>query len=304
MIGLFGLLGLGVGAGLLLIGYGWRGVSAEQEPSRPARRWRSLPWRDDPHVGRRATAAVAAGIVVGALTGWVVGGLLIAMAVFGLPRTLGPDRGQARQVARIQATAVWAEQLRDTLAAAAGLEQAILATAPAAPPAIRSEVAVLAARIDRRERLESALRGLADDLDDPLADLVIAALILASQHQARQLSGLLGQLAATARAQVDMLGRVEVGRARMRTTMRVVVVTSIVFAGGLVVFNRAFLSPYNTAEGQLVLLAVGAIFTGGFVWLRRMAKIETPGRFLDSDDPTAPAMTAVTAPAGAGRGSR
>ncbi|WP_374690132.1 type II secretion system F family protein, partial [Frankia sp. AvcI1] len=107
-----------------------------------------------------------------------------------------------------------------------------------------------------------------------------------------------------ARAQVDMLGRIEVGRARMRTTMRVVVVTSIVFAGGLVVFNRAFLSPYNTAAGQMVLLAVGAIFTGGFGWLRRMAKIETPGRFLDGDDPTAPAMTAVTAPAGAGWGSR
>ncbi|WP_261570140.1 type II secretion system F family protein [Frankia gtarii] len=303
MTGLFGLLGLGIDAGLLLIAYGWRTVPAD-DPSGAPRRRRSLPWRDTPRFGRWAAAAVAAGILAGAFTGWVVGGLLIAMAVFGLPRMLGPDREQARQVARTQGIAVWAEQLRDTLAAAAGLEQAIMATAPAAPPAIRDEVAALVARIDHRERLAPALRGLADDLDDPLADLVIAALILASQHQARQLSGLLGQLAATARAQVDMLGRIEVGRARMRTTMRVVVVTSLVFAGGLVIFNRSFLAPYSTAAGQLVLLAVGAIFIAGFVWLRRMAKIETPGRFLDGDDPTAPAVTAVTAPAGAGWGGR
>jgi Flp pilus assembly protein TadB len=237
---------------------------------------------------------VAAGIVAGAVTGWVVGGLLIAMAVYGLPRMLGPDREQGRQVARTQGIAVWAEQLRDTLAAAAGLEQAIVATAPAAPAAIRNEITLLAARVERRERLGPALRALANDLDDPLADLVIGALILASEHQARQLAGLLGQLAATARAQVDMLGRIEVGRARMRTTMRVVVITSIVFAGGLVIFNRAFLAPYNSGTGQLVLLVVGAIFVAGFVWLKRMSKIEKPARFLDSDEAaTAPFSTAT-----------
>jgi len=302
MTGLFGLLGLGVGVGLLLIVHGWRGGS-DQDAPHPVRRSWPWPWRTDPRFGRWAAGSVAAGIVAGAVTGWVVGGLLIAMAVYGLPRMLGPDRDQTRQVTRTQGIAVWAEQLRDTLAAAAGLEQAILATAQTAPAAIRGEIALLAARIERRERLGPALRGLAEDLDDPLADLVIGALILASEHQARQLSGLLGQLAATARAQVDMLGRIEVGRARMRTTMRVVVVTSLVFAGGLVVFNRPFLDPYSTAAGQLVLLIIGAIFASGFIWLRRMARIENPGRFLDKDDPTAPQAAGMT-PATVGRESR
>ncbi|TCJ34655.1 type II secretion system F family protein [Parafrankia sp. BMG5.11] len=293
MTGLFGLLGLGVGAGLLLIVYGWRGP--DEDAGRPRRRLvLPRPWRTNPRFGRWAAAAAAAGIVAGTVTGWVVGGLLIAMAVYGLPRMLGPDREQARHVARTQGIAVWAEQLRDTLAAAAGLEQAIVATAPAAPAAIRGEIALLTARVERRERLGPALRALADDLDDPLADLVIGALILASEHQARQLSGLLGQLAATARAQVDMLGRIEVGRARMRTTMRVVVVTSLVFAGGLVIFNRAFLEPYSTAAGQVVLLAVGMIFVAGFGWLKRMSKIENPARFLQGDEAAA---TAAPVPA-------
>ena len=296
MTGLFGLLGLGVGAGLLLIVHGVRGV--DEDEVRPGRRRRAWPWRTDPRFGRWAAASAAAGVAAGAVTGWVVGGLLVALAVYGLPRMLGPDREQARQVARTQGIAVWAEQLRDTLAAAAGLEQAIVATAPAAPAAIREEIAALAARVERRERLAPALRALADDLDDPLADLVIGALILAAEHQARQLSGLLGQLAATARAQVDMLGRVEVGRARMRTTMRVVVLTSLIFAGGLVLFNRSFLAPYSTAAGQLVLLAVGAIFAAGFVWLKRMSSVQSPARFLEGDEATDTSMGAVSAAGG------
>ncbi|WP_238437138.1 MULTISPECIES: type II secretion system F family protein [unclassified Frankia] len=286
MTGLFGLIGLGAGAGLLLIVYGWRGTPAD-EPRHPGRA-RAWLWQTDPRFGRWAAASVAAGIAAGAVTGWVVGGLLAAMAVYGLPRMLGPDRAQTRQVARTQGIAVWAEQLRDTLAAAAGLEQAIVATAATAPAAIRAEIRLLAARVERRERLGPALRALADDVNDPLADLVIGALLLASEHQARQLSGLLGQLAATARAQVDMLGRIEVGRARMRTTMRVVVATSLTFATGLVIFNRPFLHPYNTATGQLVLLAVGAIFVGGFGWLRRMSTINVEVRMFTTDpDPVA-----------------
>jgi Flp pilus assembly protein TadB len=303
MTGLFGLIGVGIGAGFLLIVYGWRGTPAD-EPRRP-RRARVWPWRTDPRFGRWAAASVAAGIAAGAVTGWVVGGLLAAMAVYGLPRMLGPDRAHSRQVARTQGIAVWAEQLRDTLAAAAGLEQAIVATAATAPAAIRAEIGLLAARVERRERLGPALRALADDVDDPRADLVIGALLLASEHQARQLSGLLGQLAATARAQVDMLGRIEVGRARMRTTMRVVVATSLVFAAGLVIFNRPFLHPYNTATGQLVLLAIGGIFVGGFVWLRRMSTIKEPGRYLTSDgEPAAMPAAALPGPAAGGWGSR
>ncbi|MCM3883131.1 type II secretion system F family protein [Frankia sp. R82] len=292
MTGLFGLFGLGIGTGLFLIFYGWRGVANDDVRPRSVRTL-PLPWRTDPRFGRWAAASIVAGIVAGMVTGWIVGGLLTALAVYGLPRMLGPDRAQARHVARTQSIAVWAEQLRDTLAAAAGLEQAILATAPAAPTAIRVDVAALAARVERRERLAPALRGLADDLNDPLADLVLGALILASEHQARQLSALLGQLAATARAQVDMLGRIEVGRARTRTTMRVVVVTSMVFAGGLVVFDRAFLAPYSSATGQLVLLCVGAIFIAGFVWLKRMSHINTPARFLVGDEPATPAPAAA-----------
>jgi Flp pilus assembly protein TadB len=278
-VALLGLLGLGFGGGLLVVARGVRGTDTPADPDAGPRR-REL-WRRE-HTGRWLTAAGGAGLLVGVLTGWVVGAVLAAMAAWSLPRLVGGD-GAERRTARIEAIAGWTEMLRDTLAAAAGLEQTLLATAPHAPEAVRPQIADLAARLRTGERLPTALKHLADDLAEPTADLVIAALVLASGHEARQVGSLLGELATTTRGQVEMHQRVAASRARTRTTLRVVVGTTLSFAGGLIVLNPAFLSPYDTVTGQLVLLVIGGTFALGFAWLRRMARSDEPERFFALD---------------------
>ncbi len=269
-----GLAGLGTAVGLLFVLVGLRGPQLVRRP-------RSVPpWRVDRTWGLRLALALGAGLLVGVATGWLVGGVLAAGAVWFLPRLVGPDRAHVRRVARIEAVASWTEMLRDTLLAAAGLEQAILATAPLAPAAIRDEVASLASRLQNGRRLAPALRQLAEELADPTADLVIAALVLAAEHQARQLGELLGSLAETARSQAAMRMRVETGRARTRTSVRVVVATTIAFAVGVVVFNRAYLTAYDSALGQAVLLAIGGLFGTGFGWLVRIAAGRAASRVL------------------------
>ncbi|WP_419995059.1 type II secretion system F family protein [Streptomyces boninensis] len=270
---LLGLCGLGLATGLLLIVYAYRAAPKQRPPARQA-------WRSEEHSGRRLATAGVLGALVGLATGWLVGAVLTALAAWGIPPALTPDRLHRQHIARIEALASWTEMLRDTLAAAAGLEQTITATAHTAPDPIRPHIAELADRLGAGERLPDALRRLADQLTDPIADLVVAVLVLASEHQGRQLAPLLGQLAETARAQVEMRRRVEVSRARVRTTVRVIVLTTLCFAAALVAFNPVFLQPYDSAVGQGVLLLVGAIFTAAFVWLRRMAVIDEPERFL------------------------
>jgi Flp pilus assembly protein TadB len=217
---------------------------------------------------------------VGAVTGWVVAAILTVLAVVGLPRILGSNVDHKRHLERIEAIAGWTEMLRDTLVAAAGLEQAILATAPACPEAIREEITELAVRLERGERLAPSLRHLADQLRDPTADLVISALVLAAEHQARQLADLLGELASEAREQASMRMRVEAGRARTKTSVRVIVITTLSFALGLVLLNRGYLAPYDSAFGQIMLLLVGALFAAAFAWLARIARLREPERFL------------------------
>ncbi|KAA2253311.1 pilus assembly protein TadB [Solihabitans fulvus] len=272
------LLGLGVGVGLLLAIIGWRGVDAAR-PRRVQLRRRPDASGDQRQV-LRIGLAVVIGLLTGLATGWVVGAVLAGLACWALPRVLGRDPEHARRVARIEAVATWTEMLRDTLSAAAGLEQAILATAPLSPPAIRAEVTGLAARIENGDRLAPSLRALADRLADPTGDLVIAALVLAAEQQARQLGDLLGSLAHAAREQASMRMRVEAGRARTRTSVRVIVGTTIGFAVAVVLLNRPYLSAYDSAGGQVVLLIIGVLFSLGFAWLVRIARVTEPTRFL------------------------
>jgi hypothetical protein len=284
--------GLGVAVGLLLVLVGLRRPQPAPGPRSPRG---GLPWRTDRRWGFRLALAIGAGLVAAVATGWLVGGVLTAAAVWFLPALVGPDRAHVRRVARIEAVASWTEMLRDTLSAAAGLEQAILATAPLAPAAIRDDVATLALRLRSGHRLVPALRLLAEDLADPAADLVIASLVLAAEHQARQLGDLLGSLAEAARAQAAMRMRVETGRARTRTSVRVVVGTTIAFAVGVVALNRAYLTAYDSPLGQAVLLVIGALFGGGFSWLTRIVAGRGAPRVLSLRESPEPEPAAAAA---------
>jgi tight adherence protein B len=257
------LLGAGAGLGVALIALGLRGVEARRQTKKATR------VRIERHSLRLAIAVGAA--------------VLAAAACWGIPALFTESKAQTTTIARVEAVAGWAEMLRDTMAGAAGLEQAIAATATVAPLPIRRDVATLAARLER-QRLGPALRAFADDVADPTCDLVVAALVLAAEHQAQRLGELLGSLAAAARDQATMRLRVEAGRARTRTSVKVIVGATGALVAGLALFNRGYLAPYDTATGQLVLVLVGAVFAAAFVWLARMTRPVTVERFLAKGD--------------------
>lgn len=266
------LLGLICAAGLTLI------VDGLQRRSRLPRPSRRRPWTSADRT--RALAAVAAGLAAALITRWPVAALLTAAGVWALPRMLGPDREHQQALARIEAIATWAELLRDTLSSAAGLEQAIAATAPVTPLPIRAHVQTLAAASRAGVRLSDALRVFADDLADPTGDLVVRALLQAAGYHGGQLTDCLTSLAATAREQASIRMRVATKRAATRTTARMITGISVAMIGVLLVLNRGFLAPYGTVTGQMVLLIIGGLFAGGFTWLGRTSRIGQAPRIL------------------------
>ncbi|PZG09559.1 type II secretion protein F [Micromonospora craterilacus] len=266
------LLGLGCAAGLVVAADGLR----RRPPGTPGRR--HARWTSTDRT--RLMVAAAGGLAAALLTRWPVAALLGAAAVWALPRILGPDREHAHALARIEAVASWAELLRDTLSSAAGLEQAITATAPVTPKPIRTQVTALAQAVRDGARLPDALHALATDLADPVADLVVRALTQAAGHHGGQLSQSLTSLAATARELAAIRMRIATKRAATRTAARVITGTSVAMVAGLILLNRGFLTPYGTLTGQLVLLLVGAIFAGGFWWLAHTSRVPQPPRVL------------------------
>jgi len=181
---------------------------------------------------------------------------------------------------RLEGLAAWAESLRDTIAGAAGLEQAIPSSIRAAAPTLRPHLRVLIDRLHTRMALADALGLFADELDDPSADLVVAALILNSKLRGPGLRDVLGALAVSAREELDMRRRVEAERRSTRRSVQIVVVTALVFAGLLVVFNPSYVSEYTNLLGQAVLVVVAALFGAGFAWMRRLARFDKPTRLL------------------------
>lgn len=273
MTALAAACGAGVGLGLLLVAAGLRGVDPRVVLPGPL----TMPRLE--RLTLRLALAIGIGAVVGALTRWPVAALSGVALGAVLPSLVGGRASGREVIARSEAIAAWTEMLRDTMASAAGIEGAIAASAQSAPAPIRAEVAALAARLDR-QRLVPALRAFADDVADPTADLVVAALVLAADRHAGRLGELLGSLARSARDHATMRLRVEAGRARTRTAVRVMVGATVVMALGLGILNRGYLAPYDSALGQLVLLVVAGCFAGAFWWLARMARASAPERIL------------------------
>lgn len=187
------------------------------------------------------------------------------------------DSGSQRQL--VEAIAAWTENLRDTMSAASGLEQAIIATAERSPKAIEVPLQRLVASL-RYESLEVSLRRFADDVDHPTCDFVVAALTTSSRHQTRDLHTLLGHLSECARAECHLYLRIWVSRARSRTAVRIITAVVAVFVSGLILLNRPYLAPFASLAGASVAVIITASFLTSLVWLSRIANVQTPDRLL------------------------
>ena len=133
------------------------------------------------------------------LTGWLVAAIATGALVMFWQALFGGGGAERQSIAKIEALAAWTESLRDTVAGAVGLEQAIPATAYAAAPAINQELMTMADRLRVRVPLPAALQRFADEMDDASADLIIAALILNSRLRGPGLREVLGSLSESAR---------------------------------------------------------------------------------------------------------
>ncbi|WP_165988212.1 type II secretion system F family protein [Streptomyces sp. YIM 98790] len=281
---LFSLVsGVAVGGGLALLLAAVRGFAPKSAEERlRAERRRAEIAR---FATQRTMIAVLVALVVLVLTRWPIAAAAAALLVFTWNKLFGGAAEERAAMRRVEALASWTESLRDTIAGAVGLEQAIPASARAAAPALREPLFNLVDRLRSRTPLPDALQEFADELDDSSADIIIASLILNARLRGPGLREVLGALAKSARQEVDMRQRVMAQRASTRRSVQIVVGISLAFPGLLALFSPGFVEPYDSVVGQAVLALVALLFGAGFWWMRSLSRIETPERFMARPEP-------------------
>jgi Flp pilus assembly protein TadB len=219
------LLGAVIGGGVMLLVVALRGTT----PAPP------LPASSSglfERVGRQSLLGVVACLIALLATRWPALAIGTGVLVAFWPAMFGGLREERQAIARLEGLAAWTESLRDTIAGAVGLEQAIPATAYAASPSIRPQLRLLVDRLRVRVPMPTALQRFADDLDDPSADLVVAALILNARLRGPGLRQVLTTLADSARAELDRRQRVMASRASTRRSVQIIVGVTILFVIG------------------------------------------------------------------------
>jgi Flp pilus assembly protein TadB len=227
---------------------------------------------------RRVLIAIGAGLVALAITRWPVAMLAGAAAVLFLPK-ITSTRAARERAAVLEGLEQWTRRLSDMLTASRGLEDALEASVRSAPKAIEPAVARLGRRLSSRAGTEAALRAFAAEINDPAADRIAAALIIATGRRGGGVRDVLNALAAMLARDVAARREIEAERAQHRTTVKWLTW----FVAGFTAFavlNRSYSAPYGTAGGQVVLALVALLYAGGLSWLHHLGTVPVPGRFL------------------------
>ena len=279
------LAALAVG-GLILLVAGLRGTTDpplrdDAQLAGRLRRW----WRGPaPTAADRWTrqallvAAVVVAVVAFVLTQVPAVALLAGVAVPGVPWLWSVGKREERGIARAEALSDWTRRLKDQLTTGAGLTSAIVGSAEVAPAAIAEQVRGLAARLQAGTDPKRALYRFAHELDDPVAEHVVAALLLHLADRGEHLTEVLAAIAGDAAKQVSMRREVHAKRTQPRITVRFMTVFGLIVAA--ILARGDLMAAYTSPRGQLVLLVLAGAFVGTLVWVRSLSKPPAQPRFL------------------------
>jgi hypothetical protein len=239
----------------------------------------------EPGLPLRAGAGIVGASIVVVGSGWLLPAVVVgAMVWHGVGLWQRRDRRPVDDIERTDALASWIENLRDVLIAGDQPIGAINATVPTCPAAIRPQVRRLAASLGRQDP-DVVFRRFADEIDDPLGDLVAAGLLIAVGRGARTVA-VLTALAEQSRLQADRRRLVEAERAPVQREVRMLSVVMGVLIAAFVLLGRAeYLEPYSTVEGQTFLGVVLLIYGALLLRVQRLARYPRPARFLTATTP-------------------
>lgn len=230
--------------------------------------------------------AVGGGLGVSALlafvSGWVVpavaAGLCVGLSVTRTSKN-SSERSGSRSGSPLEALASWVESVRDLMSAGEQPIGAISASVPAASPEIQPAVRQLAHALVH-DNPASACAAFADEIDDPVGDLIALGLTLAIERGARTVS-VFDALAAQARHAVERRRLVDAERAPIRREATLLIALMLGLFGVVLLSGRSsYLAAYDSVTGQVVLAGAVVVFATLVERTRSLATFPAPVRIM------------------------
>lgn len=231
---------------------------------------------------RRIMILLAASLLVGAVaaaaTGWWL--LLVIAPTVALVLPLLLSAPANRELELLQAIERWVRMLGSLLTTGRSIVDAVRISSRQAPALLAPSLRRLTARLDGRWTIEQALLAMADELDSPDADAVLAALSLAAQRGGTGAGATLAALADNLQDRLRALREVSTERAKPRFVVRQVTLITATVLGLALIFGGTFFAPFGSPLGQVLLGVLVAAYLGSLLFLRRMTLPRSRQRIL------------------------
>lgn len=226
-------------------------------------------------------AALIAAVIAIVITGWFPLGVASAAFIITGPALIRSSASQANFAQKTEGIAMWCEALRDTMQASRGIEAAIKITAQNAAKPIRDELTRMNRRISMGMGLSEALAECADEIANPVFDLISAVLLNGIAISPAQVPQLLDSIAEQAREQAYAHLQVHTSRAKQRSQLRLVGAIVLVSSIGFIVAFGTYLEPLSTTTGQMFLTLVAAAVAALLLWIVNLSTVQVHKRVID-----------------------
>jgi Flp pilus assembly protein TadB len=232
-----------------------------------------------PATRRQLVVAILPSLMAGAAVGlvaWLILGLplpaltLAALGVLMERAAAGWRRASARARIRDQLVAA-VDLLAQLLPAGHGVRQSLQVLAESGPVDLRPELERVMARL-QQVSLEQALVEADSRMRQPLFTLIATTLIVGGRSGGR-IAPLLDELARAAHQIQAAEDQVRAEQAQGRLGALVIALMPLLLIVVLRVVNPAYLEPYHSLGGQLVLAFLLALIVLGYLWMTRILRL-------------------------------
>lgn len=278
------LVGLGVGLGALLVLLGATSTRSDRE-ARVSRLRRLIDRagleRVGPSgvIGACAGLAIVAGLLVLAISGVAVVGVLAAVVAGYLPVAVLRRRARSRSVALRSAWPDAVDMLGSAVRAGMSLPEAVIDMGIRGPEALRPAFTAFAADYRASGSFALALERLKDSLRDPVADRVIVSLGIAREVGGSDLGRVLATLSDFLRQDARARGEIEARQSWTVNAARVAVAAPWITL--LLLCTRPeTVAAYSTPTGAAILIGSAALSVVAYRVMTAIGRLPDEPRVL------------------------